>query len=321
METVTSNGESAKARRRESAKAEGRKQKAESRRHNEKRHCERSEAIQKHYFNTENTKKPQSYTEKFSYSSRHCEECNDEAIQSRRRESTKARMHEGAKARRHEGAKAEGRRQNNSINQLFSYSVTQLFSYSLLRSSFKRSYGLKILHLKVLCLTILCLSVSFASAQTPISYTYDASGNRTHRTIVMKSPEMTPPPQDSTENVIDDEEEPFAYTEGVENEDETLQETNNNKKTQQEVYTDALSETLITIYPNPTRGLLTVKFTNMPQDAVSNITLFDMQGKIITQQQSLSDENRLDISAQPVGTYIMQIAVGDEKTSWKIVKQ
>ena len=311
METVTSNGESAKARRHESAKAEGRKQKAESRRHNEKRHCERSEAIQKHYFNTENTKKPQSYTEKFSYSSRHCEECNDEAIQSRRRESTKARMHEGAKARRHEGAKAEGRRQNNSINQLFSYSVTQLFSYSLLRSYC----------LKVLCLSVLCLTVSFASAQTSISYTYDASGNRTHRTIVMKSPEMTPPPQDSTENVIDDEEDPFAIVQDTENEDETLHETNNNKKTQQEVYTDALSETLITIYPNPTRGLLTVKFTNMPQDAVSNITLFDMQGKIIKQQRSLSDENRLDISAQPTGTYIMQISVGDEVVSWKIVKQ
>jgi len=310
METVTSNGESAKARRRESAKAEGRKQKAESRRHNEKRHCERSEAIQKHYFNTENTKKPQSYTEKFSYSSRHCEECNDEAIQSRRRESTKARMHEGAKARRHEGAKAEGRRQNNSINQLFSYSVTQLFSYSLLRSYC----------LKVLCLSVLCLTVSFASAQTSISYTYDASGNRTHRTIVMKSPEMTPPPQDSTENIFD-EEDPFTYAQEIENEDENRPKTNNNKKTPQEIYTDVLSETFITIYPNPTRGLLTVKFTNMPQGAVSNVTLYDMQGKIVTQQQSLSDENRLDISAQPVGTYIMQIAVGEEVTSWKIIKQ
>jgi hypothetical protein len=29
----------------------------------------------------------------------------------------------------------------------------------------------------------------------------------------------------------------------------------------------------------------------------------------------------MDISHLPVGTYIMQIAVGDETTSWKIVKQ
>jgi len=174
--------------------------------------------------------------------------------------------------------------------------------------------------LKVLCLSVFCLTVSFASAQTSIKYTYDASGNRTFRTIVMKAPEQTPPPQDSTENVIDDEEDPFAIVQDTENEDENLHETNNNKKTPQEVYTDALSETLITIYPNPTKGLLTVKFTNMPQDAVSGVTLFDMQGKIIKQQQSLSDENKLDISAQPVGTYIMRINIGDEKTSWKIIK-
>jgi len=68
---------------------------------------------------------------------------------------------------------------------------------------FLRSYCLK-----VLCLSVFCLTVSFATAQTSIKYTYDDSGNRTHRTIVMKSPEQTPPPQDSTETVID-EEDPF----------------------------------------------------------------------------------------------------------------
>jgi len=182
-------------------------------------------------------------------------------------------------------------------------SVIQLFSYSVIQNCI---------------LTILCLSVSFASAQT-VSYTYDASGNRTHRTI--NWPALTPPPQDSTENAVDEVEDPFAYAEDVENEDENLQETNNNKKTQQEIYTDALAETFITIYPNPTTGLLTVKFTNKPQDAVSNLTLFDTQGRVVTQQQSLSDENKLNIGSQPAGTYIMQIAVGEEVTNWKIVKQ
>jgi len=194
----------------------------------------------------------------------------------------------------------------------------------LINHDFLRSYRLKVLHLKVLCLTVLCLSVfcltvSFATAQTSIKYTYDDSGNRTHRTIVMKSPEQTPPPQDSTENIFD-EEDPFTYAQEIENEDENRPKTNNNKKIPQEIYTDSLSDALITIYPNPTRGLLTVKFINKPQGAVSNVTLYDMQGKIVTQQQSLSDENRLDISAQPVGTYIMQIAVGEEVTSWKIIK-
>jgi len=136
-----------------------------------------------------------------------------------------------------------------------------------------------------------------------------------------------PPPQDSTENVIEDEEDIVAFGQDMENEEEIPQKISESvsPKTQeaspQEVYTDALSETLITIYPNPTRGLLTVKIANMPQHSASSLTLFDMQGKVITQQQSLAEENKLDISAQPVGTYIMRIAVGDEDVSWKIVKQ
>jgi len=124
-------------------------------------------------------------------------------------------------------------------------------------------------------------------------------------------PMLTPPPQDSTETAIEEMEDIIADIQNPQSGDEKSQ----------EVYTDVLAETLITIYPNPTRGLLTVKISEMPQHSVSSLTLFDMHGRVITQQQSLTDENRLDISAQPVGTYIMQVAVGTEVTSWKIVKQ
>jgi hypothetical protein len=184
--------------------------------------------------------------------------------------------------------------------QLFSYSVTQLFT-PLLRSC------------ALTCLTVfLC---AFANAQNSVSYTYDASGNRISRTINMKM--FAPPPQDSTEKAADDPEDSVAIVQGME--DETPQEIYNNEKTQ-EVYTDALAQTLITIYPNPTRGLLTVKISELPKHAASSLTLFDMQGRVITQQQSLADENKLDISAQPVGTYIMRIAIGGEVVSWKIIK-
>jgi len=142
-----------------------------------------------------------------------------------------------------------------------------------------------------------------------VSYGYDDSGNRVSRTINMSV--LTPPPQDSTEIAVEDMEDIVTGTQNPENGGEKSQ----------EVYTDVLSEALITIYPNPTAGLLTVKIAHLPQHSVSSLTLFDMRGRVITQQQSLSDENKLDISAQPTGMYIMQIAVGDEVTSWKIVKQ
>jgi len=127
----------------------------------------------------------------------------------------------------------------------------------------------------------------------------------------MTPPPTSPPPQDSIETFIEGSENPIASVQDP----ETVEEKS------QEVYTDVLAETLITIYPNPTAGLLTVKISELPQHSVSSLTLFDMHGRVITQQQSLADENRLDISAQPVGTYIMQVAVGTEVTSWKIVKR
>ena len=187
---------------------------------------------------------------------------------------------------------------------LVSHNLTQLFGYSVI--------------------LLFCFFSISATAQT-VSYGYDDSGNRTSRIISMPS-YTPPPPQDSTENVIEDEEDIVAFGQDMENEEETPQDISEgtSPKSQgvppQEVYTDALSETLITIYPNPTRGLLTVKISNMPQHSASSLTLFDMQGKVITQQPSLTEENKLDISAQPPGTYIMRIAVGDEDVSWKIVK-
>jgi YD repeat-containing protein len=172
-----------------------------------------------------------------------------------------------------------------------------------------RSYALT-------CLTVF-LSV-FATAQTSVSYTYDAAGNRISRTIIMKA--LTPPPQDSTENATDDPEDTVTIAQGIENEDETPQESYNGDEMPKEIYTDVLAETQIIIYPNPTRGLLTVKISELPQHAASSLTLFDIQGRVITQKQSLADENKLDISTQPAGTYIMRIAIGEEVVSWKIIK-
>ena len=177
--------------------------------------------------------------------------------------------------------------------------------------------------LSAFCLFPLSTPAQDVAAYGSVTYGYDDSGNRISRTINMSAPAYIPPPQDSTENVVDDEEDLVTFGQDMENEEETPQEITNGaapKTPPQEVYTDALSETLITIYPNPTRGLLTVKISNMPQHAASSLTLFDMQGRVITQQPSLAEENKLDISAQPPGTYIMRIAVGDEDVSWKIVK-
>jgi hypothetical protein len=163
---------------------------------------------------------------------------------------------------------------------------------------------------------IFCCAGFFAGAQQSVSYGYDASGNRISRTIVMSM--LAPPPQDSTENIVENEE--IIAGVGQDVQDTVQNNTADEEEIPLKIYTDVLAETQISIYPNPTKGLLTVKIPDLPEHSASSLTLFDMHGRVIAQKRQLSAENKLDISAQPAGTYIMQIAVGDEAVSWKIIK-
>jgi hypothetical protein len=87
------------------------------------------------------------------------------------------------------------------------------------------------------------------------------------------------------------------------------------------VYTDIISETVINIYPNPTKGHLAIKVSNLPQNSVSGLILSDVNGRIIEQKQSLSEHNELDISEQPSGVYIMNIVIDSKSVVWRIIKQ
>jgi hypothetical protein len=123
-------------------------------------------------------------------------------------------------------------------------------------------------------------------------------------------PAMAPPPQDSTENPVDDPEEEFVASGQI---------TENENEKSQEVYTDFLSETQISIYPNPTKGLLTVATSDI-RYPISDIRLYDIFGKMVGQSEIGQSEIVMDISHLPAGAYIMQIAVESEMTSWKIIK-
>ena len=52
-----------------------------------------------------------------------------------------------------------------------------------------------------------------------------------------------------------------------------------------------------------------------------HLTLFNFAGKMVVKTEITSTTTSLDISSEPNGIYIMQIELGDEKTSWKIIKE
>lgn len=124
-------------------------------------------------------------------------------------------------------------------------------------------------------------------AQQRIKYIYDSAGNRLTRQkeIVVQ-----------TRGALSDEEEPSVYEE-------------------------ELSETKVTIYPNPTRGMLKIDISGVEKFENARISLYDLTGKLLQQWAGISQSNEIDLSERTPGMYIMQVAYNGKISSWKIIKE
>lgn len=132
-----------------------------------------------------------------------------------------------------------------------------------------------------IAITICCVATK---AQT-IQYDYDDAGNRTSRTIYFPRKANPNPTQD------------------------------------QQTFSDALGESKIAIYPNPTKGEMTVEMQNRPESADAQIALYDLTGKTVYQSNVAAQTTRVNITELPGGTYIMKILIGDKISQWKIIKE
>ena len=129
---------------------------------------------------------------------------------------------------------------------------------------------------------LFCCTVT---AQT-IEYGYDACGNRISRQIV-------------------------------------LQKSNKSLSTsaQQNIFSEELLGTSqVRIYPNPTHGHLKVEIQS-PNESYGSIEVYDTQGHRIAILTNAEHENDIDLSPQPNGIYLMRLSIGDEVSTWKIIKK
>ena len=120
-----------------------------------------------------------------------------------------------------------------------------------------------------------------------IKYTYDDAGNRLSR-----------------------QKEIVVQTRGALNDEEDLS-----------IYEEDLSETKVTIYPNPTKGMLKVDISGVEKFENARISLYDLTGKLLQQWAGISQSNAIDLSERTPGMYIMQIVYNGNASSWKIVKE
>lgn len=84
---------------------------------------------------------------------------------------------------------------------------------------------------------------------------------------------------------------------------------------------DQIDQIGIKIYPNPTKGLITVDITSLPDNVPASLSIYDIEGKCLEYIDVQIPSNHLDLSSFPNGIYVLRVTAGTKKTEWKIVKE
>jgi Secretion system C-terminal sorting domain len=130
-----------------------------------------------------------------------------------------------------------------------------------------------------------------------IQYSYDASGNRVKRTIVPLTKSAR-----STSSLAD-----------------TVK-TQELSKIEEQFNFEKLAEGKIKIFPNPTKGALTIKLENIANLEGINLQLYNVKGALLQSGQVHSNISYFNMQDYTPGTYILRVSRQEEKLEYKIVK-
>lgn len=122
--------------------------------------------------------------------------------------------------------------------------------------------------------------------QQSLSYSYDDSGNRIKRSIVL-----------------------------------TTRNLNEEQNSKSHFFEERLGETQLKIYPNPVKSVLKVEIAGFDTGQYGECQLFSSSGTLLNRTQITEEYTSIDISGFPQGNYVLQIIINEEKTSWKIIKE
>ena len=134
---------------------------------------------------------------------------------------------------------------------------------------------------------LICFS---AFGQGNLVFDYDASGNctRKYRTVVLASPAPARHNADSEENA--------------------------------QPQTDIIGNLKVTVFPNPTEGLLKVVIDGANEQNF-RFTLIDINGKVLQQFTSQNFENEINLTAYTAGIYILQMFADNWQSVFQIIKK
>ena len=148
---------------------------------------------------------------------------------------------------------------------------------------------MKSMRLKLLLMLMLFIGAATdaMSQMYTVSFAYDANGNRISRTIRMSE-----------------------YYRGV-----------SSDTTAVECLTDNISNCDVSIFPNPVKENVSLKLASYEDGKKITATLYSPLGICIEKKDICSDMTGFDLSALSSGIYILEFSDGNEKRTWKIIKE
>ena len=76
----------------------------------------------------------------------------------------------------------------------------------------------------------------------------------------------------------------------------------------------------VTVYPNPTAGMLKLDMGDISNINESQILISDLTGKVLYNQEITSKQMDFDLGSQPSGAYVLAIRINGVSKEWKIIK-
>lgn len=145
---------------------------------------------------------------------------------------------------------------------------------------------------------LLLIGCHFSMAQNtlPITYEYDAAGNRTIRKVlVLNRTDAIDTTTSSPKQTKSGDDSPF--------------------------YNDFQQNLNMKIFPNPTKGIVKIEIQNAKAEGHGAITVFDSRGRRLLSQSFDGIQCIMDFSSFATGYYIVEMRYEDSRATWKIIKE
>ncbi|MBR3529471.1 MAG: T9SS type A sorting domain-containing protein [Bacteroidales bacterium] len=88
-----------------------------------------------------------------------------------------------------------------------------------------------------------------------------------------------------------------------------------------ECYVDRMPTVSVKAYPNPTQEIVRLEFQGCQSDTKILLKLYDSQGQLLLEQEGVGDGMTLNFEGRASGAYILDLVIGETRTSWKVIKR